>query len=247
MPFTFSHPAIVLPLLNRNKSRILFSSTGLVIGSIIPDFESFIRFDQHKQYSHTWLGIFWFDLPLAILFSFIFHSIVRDPLIENLPKSIGAKFYGYLGFNWNIFFKKHFIVVIYSMLIGIASHLLWDAFTHLNLADPNAIDSKIRIGGFRLFILLQYACSLIGLFVVIWYILKDWKLFVEEKSPETNRTVYWSLVPIIAGLTMAISIYLISEPLNMIWFIEIAISGILGALILAPLLQKMIFSKRTVK
>ena len=89
MPFTFSHPAIVLPLLNRNKSRILFSSTGLVIGSIIPDFESFIRFDQHKQYSHTWLGIFWFDLPLAILFSFIFSSIcalIRFKMLDQSSK-----------------------------------------------------------------------------------------------------------------------------------------------------------------
>jgi len=36
MPFTFSHPAIVLPL---TKARLKLSATGLIVGSTIPDFE----------------------------------------------------------------------------------------------------------------------------------------------------------------------------------------------------------------
>ena len=41
MPFTFSHPAAVLPL--RLLPRHWFSLTGLVIGSMVPDFEYFLR------------------------------------------------------------------------------------------------------------------------------------------------------------------------------------------------------------
>ena len=41
MPFTFSHPAIVLPLVR--KSGHWFSATGLIIGSLTPDFEYFMR------------------------------------------------------------------------------------------------------------------------------------------------------------------------------------------------------------
>jgi len=41
MPFTFSHPAIVLPLATLRRQWI--SATGLIIGSITPDFEYFIR------------------------------------------------------------------------------------------------------------------------------------------------------------------------------------------------------------
>lgn len=37
MPFTFSHPAIILPLSYLPKKW--FSLTGLIIGSLIPDFE----------------------------------------------------------------------------------------------------------------------------------------------------------------------------------------------------------------
>ncbi|WP_262496247.1 DUF4184 family protein [Flavobacterium piscis] len=39
MPFTFSHPAIILPLKYLPKNWI--SLTGLIIGSLTPDFEYF--------------------------------------------------------------------------------------------------------------------------------------------------------------------------------------------------------------
>ncbi len=149
MPITFAHPAIVLPLLKKRYK--LFSATGLVIGSIIPDFESFIRFNEHKHYSHTWLGMFWFDLPLAVIVAFIFHNVVRDPLISNLPPFLENKCRQFMGFRWNAYFRQHFVKIIISMLIGIALHLVWDAFTHLNLAYPDAEDSTILIGPFRLF------------------------------------------------------------------------------------------------
>ena len=69
MPFTFAHPAIVLPLLKKKYSRY-FSATGLIVGSMAPDFEAFIGFRKEKIYSHNWLGVFWFDLPLALIIAF---------------------------------------------------------------------------------------------------------------------------------------------------------------------------------
>ena len=91
MPFTFSHPAIILPF--RYLPVKWFSFTGLVIGSLTPDFEYFIRMKVQSIYSHTLLGIFWFDLPLAILLAFLFHSLVRDTLFFNLPKTFNPEFW----------------------------------------------------------------------------------------------------------------------------------------------------------
>jgi hypothetical protein len=51
MPFTFSHPAIILPLKYFKKKW--FSLTGLVIGSMTPDFEYFVRMRIQSNYSHT--------------------------------------------------------------------------------------------------------------------------------------------------------------------------------------------------
>lgn len=128
MPFTFSHPAIVLPL--TFLPRQWFSLTGLVIGSLTPDFEYFLRMRIQSDYSHTVSGLFWFDLPLGILLAFIFHNIVRDNLFDNLPTILKSRLTKFKQFDWNNYFKKNWLVVAISVLIGAASHIFWDSFTH---------------------------------------------------------------------------------------------------------------------
>jgi hypothetical protein len=62
MPFTFAHPVVVLPL-----GKIwgkLFSLTGLVLGSMAPDFIYFIHFRPDSGYGHCIQGFFLLNLPL---------------------------------------------------------------------------------------------------------------------------------------------------------------------------------------
>ena len=128
MPFTFSHPAIVLPL--TFLPRQWFSLTGLVIGSLTPDFEYFLRMRIQSNYSHSISGLFWFDLPLGILLAFIFHNIVRDILFDNLPTILKSRVMKFKMFDWNNYFKRNWLVVTISVLIGAGSHIFWDSFTH---------------------------------------------------------------------------------------------------------------------
>lgn len=251
MPFTFSHPAIVLPLINWRKR--IFSSSGLIVGSLIPDFESVLRLNERKIYGHNWLGIFWYDLPLAIIFIFIFHNIVRDPLIINLPKSISNKFVNYIGFNWNKYFLRKFIVIIASTLIGIASHLFWDGFTHLNFANPNAIDSDLYFGGRRIFKILQYSNSVIGLIIVIWYLIqlpsheiprkKNEKMIFgiqRKKLDRQSKIQFWILITIITSVTILLTTNLIDCDIDIILFIYIFILGLLFSLIFTPIIQRLL-------
>src|SRR6188768_3414024 len=99
MPFTFSHPAIILPL--TCLPRKWFSLTGLVIGSLTPDFEYFLRMKIQGHYSHTISGIFCFDLPLGILLAFIFHNVVRNSLFDNLPTILKSRLLAFKHFDWN--------------------------------------------------------------------------------------------------------------------------------------------------
>jgi len=164
MPFTFSHPAIVLPLVRR-YSRSL-SATGLIIGSITPDFESFIKIGHEKMYSHTWLGMFWYDLPLGLLLCIMFHMFVKIPLVEHMPKAMASRFYRFRTDNWMGYLRCHFIIVLVSLFIGIFSHLLWDACTHLNFYYPDSDESTLRFMGVRVYILVQYSCSVLGLLFI---------------------------------------------------------------------------------
>ena len=128
MPFTFSHPALIIPLTYLPKRW--FSVTALVVGSITPDFEYFMRMRINSQYSHTNAGVFWFDLPLGLLLTFIFHLIVRNALIDNLPGFLRSCLHRFKDFDWLPHFRKHWLAVIISLIIGAVSHVFWDRFTH---------------------------------------------------------------------------------------------------------------------
>jgi hypothetical protein len=50
--------------------------------------------------------MFWFDLPLAILLSFVFHRAVRDSLIDNLPAFLQARCNLARSLDWTAHFRK---------------------------------------------------------------------------------------------------------------------------------------------
>ena len=77
MPFTFSHPAILLPFVKRKKISI----TGLVIGSMAPDLEFFFRMRTQSEISHTFHGLLLIDVPLAIIITLLFHGLLKKTLL----------------------------------------------------------------------------------------------------------------------------------------------------------------------
>jgi hypothetical protein len=128
VPFTFSHPAVVLPLTFIDKRK--FSATALTIGSITPDFEYFANFRQQSTYSHTWLGVFWFDLPVAILLYYTYNKIVKNQLIDSLPGILKSRFNRFKTVQHTVYNKQKLLIIFTSLLIGITSHLFWDKFLH---------------------------------------------------------------------------------------------------------------------
>ena len=97
MPFTFSHIAAVLPLLRNRKIR--WSTTGLVLCSITPDFEKFLRLSAHNDHSHSWASLFYFSCPMALGLAFLFHGVVRNPLIAHLPRALRQRLARFQRFN----------------------------------------------------------------------------------------------------------------------------------------------------
>jgi hypothetical protein len=175
MPFTFSHPAIVLPL--TFLPRQWFSLTGLVVGSLTPDFEYFLRMRIQSNYSHTLSGLFWFDLPLGVLLAFIFHNIIRDSLFDNLPTILKSRLTKFKQFDWNSYFKDHWLVATISVLIGAASHIFWDSFTHEHgyfVQSIPALTNTVDILGREVPTLkiLQHTSTLVGGLVISFALLK---------------------------------------------------------------------------
>lgn len=234
MPFTFSHPAIILPL--TYLPRKWYSLTGLVIGSITPDFEYFLRMKVQSDYSHTISGIFWFDLPLGILLAFLFHNIVRNSLFDNLPLFFRERFLKFNAFNWNIYFKKNFLIVIISIITGILSHLFWDSFTHENgyfVSLFPALTRDVNSFGVHMpfYKVLQHVSSLTGGLVIIFAL---WKMPVDKTIHETINLKYWVVLTLIVIAILSFRMFTgmdIHQYGNVL--VTVIAAGII-ALILAP-------------
>jgi hypothetical protein len=198
MPFTFSHPAIILPAAVIPKKY--FSWTGLIIGSMTPDFEYFIRMNDFSEYSHKLSGVLWFDIPLGLLLAFIYHEIVRDSFISNLPKILRIRLSTFCNLNWAAYFKKNWLVVLFSLLIGSLSHILWDGFTH-NVGYFVHIFAWLQYpipfmrSSYHLYLILQYVSSVIGGIAILIAIMR---LPKEENNTRSFNPNYWIFVTLIS-------------------------------------------------
>ncbi len=196
MPFTFSHPAIVLPLLKKYK----LSATGLIIGSMCPDFEYFFRMKVQSNISHTLLGLLLFNIPAGFLVALLVHEIIKKPLIENLPSFFQDRLVVLKNINWIDYLKFNFGYVIISILIGAFSHIFWDGFTH----ESGYFAEKIpflqnEIMEIPFYKILQHLSSLIGMIFILIYIYK-----LPHKNKQITRSIYkyWILVSIFILLFM---------------------------------------------
>jgi hypothetical protein len=238
MPFTFAHPAIVLPLKNRFFSKY-FSLTGLVVGSLLPDFEYFIRMKMVSNYSHTILGVLFFDLPLGIIFCFIFHNIIRNDLFVNLPYFLRIRLCIYTEFNWNKYFLKNPILIIFSLLVGSFSHLLWDSFTHFNgyfVGIINFLKNFIVINNISIPIykILQHSSSFIGCLIIFYAIMK----LPKYKDSNKIDIRYWIAICLTILMICMIKVIIGLNYKLYGELVVIFISAILIALIIVPTVIK---------
>jgi hypothetical protein len=156
-----------------------------------------------SNYSHTIDGLFWFDLPLGLLLAFIFHNIVRNSLYDNLPTFLKSRFLTFKQFDWNGHFKRNWFVVTISILIGAASHIFWDSFTHDHgyfVQTIPALQNSVDFFGGQIPILkiLQHSSTLLGGLVIAFAI---YKLPTNKTEKENINLKYWT---ILVGLTLTI-------------------------------------------
>lgn len=124
MPFTLAHSAAALPF---RRSPLVLSA--LIIGTLAPDFEYFLRFAPNYRFGHTLLGALVLTLPLALIVLWMFHTLVKVPAAILMPDSIQRRLGPYLG-EFRFGGPGRFLLIVASILLGIATHLFWDTFTH---------------------------------------------------------------------------------------------------------------------
>jgi len=139
-----------------------------------PDFEYFLVFKAHHEVGHTFPGILVFTLPLALLTLWIFHAYVKVPAAALLPPRIQSKVAGYLG-EFRFGGLSRFALIVWSILVGIATHLLWDSLTHTGTYPYEHWELLRRwvlvpvLGPVPYYKLFQHGSTVLGLVIVsVW-------------------------------------------------------------------------------
>ncbi len=124
MAITIAHPALAVPF-----RRLGLPLSPLVIGSMVPDFEFFLKMSPDRSISHSLLGIPVFCFPVGLLCVLLFDRFLKDPLLSLLPDHHQAGF-SHLSDRFGFFPVSRFLKVCVALIIGILTHLTWDLFTH---------------------------------------------------------------------------------------------------------------------
>lgn len=231
MPFTPAHPAIVLPFL---RSRY-FSATALIIGSMSPDFEYFFLMRVKGEHSHTLAGILYFDLPVTILLSIVFHLWVKKNLILNLPIFIQKRLQDLLQLDYVDYLKKKLWIVVASAILGAGSHLFWDSFTHRNSFFARTLPfykgTFITFEGvhYPLFYALQHISSAVGLTIIALYV-----VFLKpspNREQATPRITYWVALVLLTVSVVCIRFLIYPHDNNLGNVVVSSITGFCLALI----------------
>jgi len=167
MPFTLCHPAIVLPL--HARARRLTSLPALVIGSMAPDFVYFLPLAADGSFTHSVAGIFLYCVPAGLLVYWVYFALLREAFIAWAPAAMSARMPPTRP--WLKRDVRGTAIVIASLMLGAATHIAWDAFTHPNTFVVRHVDVlrfPLSIGDHTipLFKLLQHASSLVGCIVI---------------------------------------------------------------------------------
>ena len=166
MPNPIAHPAASIPFA---KAGMIFSA--LVIGSISPDFGYFIPLPT-PYFMYTTAGLFLFDVPVGFILLWLFHFLVKWPLLSLLPEGLQRRLFKYAqGFSFGPL--KRFGLILLSLLVGSLTHVIWDSFTHEYgwMVEQYAFLS-ISIGGKPLYTILQYLGTILGIGILIYWFIK---------------------------------------------------------------------------
>jgi len=175
MPFTVSHAAAVLPL-----RRLPLIASAFIVGSMAPDFPYIIGNIHYRDLGHQFPGLIVFTIPASLVALWVFHNVIKHPVIQLLPAGMQQRLRNQTG-HFSFLPARRFLAILGSAGLGIASHIIWDSFTHAYSwpwRHSTFLQSWVRIPivnhRIPMFSLLQYGSTVIGLlalaiWVALWY------------------------------------------------------------------------------
>jgi len=201
MPFTMSHAAAVLPF-----SRTRLPLAALMIGSMAPDFAYFLP-NGPGVLSHSVPGLFKFCWPTALLVWVLFVQLLETPTLALLPDGWRGAF----RCSDRAFTLRNFALASVAVMLGAATHILWDSFTHANtpMVDqvPALETTQVELFGkqFPLFRFLQHTSTVVGLVVLsAWAVRLKRKQTAVTTQPNIRAATHGErVIALVLGLSLS--------------------------------------------
>lgn len=164
MPFTLSHAILAAPISKLTANTLPIAA--LAIGCMVPDLIRLFSQDSGQQ-THLWHSMIqpnlWIGLGFCALWYFIYRPVIYRFLgIQDALKLL--TFYDTV---------KFLLGVIVAVLIGTATHLIWDGLTHADFrtfAFKETLSQNVHLFGqvYPLHRILQISSSILALPFLLW-------------------------------------------------------------------------------
>lgn len=186
MPFTPSHVAAVLPFV---KTPLL--PAALVIGSMAPDLFFYVPLPIERNFTHSWLGVVSVDLVFGVAAFLLWQLIFRMPLVDFAPLSARRRIAALpwsgirpRGLSW----FRLIVLLVVSVLIGTATHVVWDSFTHPDRVVYQVPWLQQQWGPKPVYEWAQYFSSLFGAIAVLVWVMVWWRRTAPVDAAPTRVT-----------------------------------------------------------
>jgi hypothetical protein len=166
VPITPAHAAAAWPLHAASRRLPL---AALVIGTLSPDLEYALRLRPYGKFGHSPMGLVVFCVPVTLLLFWGWRALVRPALAPLLPvglrRALEAPEPGRR--------TDAVPLAIVAALLGAATHVFWDGFTHQTgwavalLPFLRRSSSQFQM---QYFTIAQYASSVAGTLVILLWI-----------------------------------------------------------------------------
>ncbi|WP_395853709.1 DUF4184 family protein [Cystobacter fuscus] len=178
MPVTLpAHAAAVLPFFRFAPSG--WVRTALVVGACAPDFSYIYVPEGWGRVAHTVPGLFQYCLPMGLGVLVWLEVFVLPALRWALPEVAGVQWGRFVRLEPPPRTVLAWATVLGALLVGAATHLLWDGFTHRDMWPANVLYLGIRVsvGSWELSLahVFQYLSSAVGSLGVFGYMARRYR------------------------------------------------------------------------
>ena len=176
MPYTISHAIISLPAHSITRGKIPVAA--FIVGSISPDFPYQLALTITKAPGHSIAGVFIYCLLPSLLILAIWYRWLEKPTLDLF----------WLERERVSFNKWSYLAIVFGVLIGAYSHILWDSTSHVDgyfVARSDFL--RTSLFSLPLYKWNQYGSGVLGLFALfLWYI---YTIFKHRKRPYKGRLI----------------------------------------------------------